>query len=504
MTKEERLLLWTSDRAVPLSPAMQDAVREAMRHRVQKYDPDQPRVPAGSSEGGRFASGGEGGGSSKPESAASASSMQPSTASASATGKAPLTERDTLPYWEHKVVEAIAADNLWNAKKEWKTMSIYARDRLAQPESTIPAAIQAYLGDKTRPNSGDGYSDLMERVDQYKSQMSEADNRLAKEMVGALHDELRAMEVPPDKARAIAMDATDALIAQEMEAQTRTLGDHGIHHLEGDYRMAMDVLEALPGNHATLENRLAVRLAAIYHDSGYLAPPAHMFLDDDHPRWAAVSAEQNVLPAIREALGPTMAHQIGSLITRHAETSIDWENDPMVSAFSLADNMALFHREKIPPVMRAIPELVPVLVAFGREEIKRDEALRRFTEGIEARKDIGEETRRRFKHAAGEITSFLPKATLGMLGAKVARFEWNGPKDKGHIVAHVERHEANEDLCRATDLGQAQFKKMAETYGADPMALLDNNEVSLVKDGRVLLRMVVHDRRRGGRHARKS
>jgi hypothetical protein len=398
----------------------------------------------------------------------------------------------SLDYWREKADAALAADskdnNVGTVKDKWARMSVRDRDTLADPETTVPARMEELLGDRERPSTGDGRADSIARVMQYADQMHEKSIETAATMVGGLHDELIQAGVHPEVAARLTMAASDHLIAQEFEAQSRTLGDHGIHHLNGDAEMAKDILKVLPGNQNTPENRVAVTLAAVYHDTGYLTPPSRMFLDGDHPRWSTQYAEDALIPDVKEAFGAHGAQQVRALIAGHDWAGIDFANEPVGTAFAVADNMALFAKEKTPPLLRSVPESIKTLTQFAQKKIDRATCVKTIREQIGARGDLSSEVKARFTKAAGEITGMLPKMTLGMVGAKMDGFSW----EEDHLTVHATRYRANEELGKVLDLNQKQFEKMAKTYGADPKALIEKGQTDFSsKDGRVLLRMTL-------------
>ena len=74
-----------------------------------------------------------------------------------------------------------------------------------------------------------------------------------------------------------------------------------------------------------------------------------------------------------------------------------------------------------------------------------------------------------------------------MLGGRLAGFEW----EEDHLLAHVERNKDADAVQQVMDLGQAQFAKLARTYGADPEQFRQSLSFEF-KDatGRTLLRAI--------------
>jgi hypothetical protein len=210
-------------------------------------------------------------------------------------------------------------------------------------------------------------------------------------------------------------------------------------------------------------------LAGAYHDTGYLTPTSQNFLDGGHPRWSKQYYDAHVRGSIKKALGSSFADQLGEIILTHDGTDMDWSTatSSMTSAFRLADNLALFHFEKLPPLIRYVPANSKVMIDLGEGEIDLGTALDRFRANILAAKLRGP-VQWQLMRAAEEVSPITPKLTVGMFGNHIDDIEWN--VDHPRIVLHSGHH--NQAVEAALGLGYKQFAKLAETYGADPEALV--------------------------------
>ena len=155
----------------------------------------------------------------------------------------------------------------------------------------------------------------------------------------------------------------------------RTLGDHGIRHTMGDADHAIAILRAVPGVDRA-EDALLMQIAGAIHDTGYLTTPARIFLDSEHPRWAAQYYRENFYPLVARLVGTERADMLERIIATHSETAMDWstQESTLGSAFRMADNLALFHTEKLPYFVELVPENRDVLERLGVGQISPDQA----------------------------------------------------------------------------------------------------------------------------------
>lgn len=172
--------------------------------------------------------------------------------------------------------------------EEWKKVPLPEKMRLANPTVTIDARIKDHLGDTPwgKP-SGDTKADVHARFAQFESQIHPESLARGVNLIGGMHDAFIQSGVSPEAADKMTRHATDALLGQEMESQTRLLGDHGIAHLAGDASFAVRIASQIPGK--PLEPRDIAQLAvtSVYHDAGYMTPPVRAGLQPKHPEYSA-------------------------------------------------------------------------------------------------------------------------------------------------------------------------------------------------------------------------
>jgi hypothetical protein len=367
----------------------------------------------------------------------------------------------------------------------WGKLSLAERDRLAD----APGAIARREADLTTNldewvDSGSIYTDVRERVSSASDDITfESQVRIA-ETVDDLTEVLGHAGMSEDQIGQICRMATDTLLAQEMETYNRQLGDHGITHIQGDIGRAVDILNAVPGAD-TADQIAEVYIAGIFHDTGYLTEPSQVFLDEGHPRWSLQSFTENIAPFLRDAGIPEKSiANIGVYIRNHDSSDIDWVEDPVGSAFRVADNTSLFDEDKMPPVFKYVPENLDVMVDLESGKIGLKEAQEKMRENVRSKDTLTTTQKIRLEKAVEEATAYTAKATLGTLGGKIEGIAWK----EDHINITIKPDETYTRLQEVADVGQRQFGKFAESYGQDPEQFKTDLSFKFAdKTGKVLL-----------------
>jgi SPP1 gp7 family putative phage head morphogenesis protein len=361
------------------------------------------------------------------------------------------------------------------ARKDWQKLGLVERDRMAAADQQIEARAAELLGDAEFPNTGDAGGDIDAYVDTLSEFMPREDRGLLKDYGRTLLEDMQGAGVDDAAAREYALELTRLIAAQDFEAAGRTLGDHGVHHIIQDLRMAREILDADPDYAHDPAKVAALSIAVALHDIGYMTYPARLFLDDLHGHWSAVYYNAAHFERVAEMLGEDVATSIGQWIEYHDTTTIDFESFPELSALGIADNFALFHHEKMPPMLRSVPANVGVLTRLAAGKISLDQAHDAMRFNI-AQANIPDRLKAQLSNSIDEVSGVLPKYTLGMVGAKVGSIEWASD----HPRITLERYRANEALGKIVDFNGKQFHKLAETYRT--------NADDFVKSGRLLLR----------------
>ena len=375
--------------------------------------------------------------------------------------------------------------NIGERVSAWKGKSVTERDRMANASVSIPKRIHEYVGDLPKaPNTGKLESDLHARVDQMKDRLTPEASVMIKKTLSDYSGNLTKAGVDDETARDLSMQAAEHLAAQEMEACTRQLGDHGIHHIEGNIRVGSQILDQIPGQ-GTAEQKAMLATAMIFHDAGYLTEPSRNFLDEGHPRWSAQHFRANIGNLTDKAFGTAATGQIEHVIATHDATDMNWESDPLGSASRVADNLALFSKEKLPPMYRYVPANEKTLEAFAEKKLSLEDARAQIKEQT-AKSDLPDKVKAALTKAADEMGPLTPKFTLGMLGGEISDIKW----DSGHVRVDLKESAEVTRLNKMGDFGQRQFGKFAETYGGDPKQFSSDLNFKFRKpppDGQVML-----------------
>lgn len=409
---------------------------------------------------------------------------------------------------------------LGERKKVWDMLTDDEKDQYGlQIPGIIEDRNKRLLGLKARPaESGVAIKDAIERLKQYVQ--AEAVTKEAGAQIAATISQLNSY-LPKTMGQTdrynILMQATEALALQENETMRRQIGDHGIRHIKGDIEMAVQLADEVLGGQLSDDAKAKLYLTGIFHDVAYLTEPGRTFMDRSHERHAAMHLENELGDTLDRAFGKGSSAWMSNLIATHAATSLDWfENTPpgsperesqvAVTAFRLADNLALFHKQKLPPVFAYVPGNVEVLTQLGDKVMRLDRAQKeaedKATDLIEpgkveqAKKDARVSTKREKQRlmmaarqelkqniaasslpakiknelmvAANEVTPDTPKFTYGMLAGDIREMHVrrNGDDAPPAVEVLVDRQEDQRKWLAVLHLNQRPFQKLAETYAA--------------------------------------
>lgn len=431
------------------------------------YDEDQPR-----DDSGRWTDTGAGGGS---------------------TGEEDNPESNRGVGGKDFLREVSKNADIFARKKEWDKLSRSNQDKLANAKRSIGEKINKITGGRESwPDTGNAEEDIALRCESFRGSMiSDEAAKLSRDFGTRLANDIEELEAPPALARELAMAATDAIIAQEFEAAGRVLSDHGAHHITENVRIANDILTK--GGLDTAENRVAVAFAAAYHDTGYLTPPADIFLDAGHERWGSQYFSAAIAPTLLEAFGKESAASISEIIENHNSNVLDWEGSPARSAFSLADNMALFHFEKMPPMLRDIKPMIGLLARYVSKDLTLPELRTTMEDMIMSKSGIPKDIKDQYMKAVKEVGPTLPGFTLGMVGARIAGVKWKGDHPEITIYRH-KQSKAMSKLDEVLDLGKSQFKKFAKTFKFDAATFIEKKYLNIEQRGKQVLEAKIIER----------
>ncbi len=306
--------------------------------------------------------------------------------------------------------------------KNFADLSPAEKDKLADAPASVPARIKALTTDEAWPKTGSTKTDIEDRVAQCRDKIAPAAERQIVKVANEFAGRVSSVLGDTPEARVLIEKLTDGLMAQEVEAATRVLGDHGIAHLQGDLKMAEAAMAARGG--MSKEDRVLLTLAAAFHDTGYLTPPSRAWQDGDHPRWSQQYFDAEIGPVVAKAFGADAAKKVSDMILTHADTDMDWDKNPLSSALRLADNIALFQREKTPPLLKYVPDNRQVLEDLAVGKIDVTAAKIALAENVE-KSTLPEGVRSQLVRAVGEVTDKLPKFLGGMWSGEIHRIAWD-------------------------------------------------------------------------------
>jgi len=362
-------------------------------------------------------------------------------------------------------------------KAKFNALSIEDQDRQADAANTIQKAINEHLeclGPRpTTLNPTDAVRERMAQIEE-AGIVTPAAARMIRQ-----HSEViaRSMLGEGEDQRDLALDMVDHLAAQEVEAMGRVMGDHGVRHLNQDGVYASELLKVMPG-YDDPRARALVMMAGALHDTGYLTPPARQWADEAHKRWSRQHYDANLKDRVGRVFGKDAAEKLGHIIETHDDTSFNWQDHPVSTAFRLSDNLALFHPEKMPGIIKYVPRNMSALEDYAKGRASLSDTAQAMRRNIMSQAGLTPRQRRALLRAvpdfetAGE--SFI-KVVLPMAGGSLDRFEWRGDHPRVYLRATPK----GKELHKFLDLGKRQFERLVKHYKADPASFWEHSHVAL-------------------------
>lgn len=179
-----------------------------------------------------------------------------------------------------------------------------------------------------------------------------------------------SMNVDEQVQELVVSDMKMELVKQQVEAEARGLGDHGVRHIFGNFERGENYLSSRED--MSDEQKLAILVSQVYHDEGYTINPNNLGVlkegnsDKKHDEasleiWKDVKRQevykdvftQESLEAIDIAIGRHNSQKIEEI---QINTSV--MNNPIVSTVHICDKLALSQREKFSELLLSNPKLV--------------------------------------------------------------------------------------------------------------------------------------------------
>lgn len=273
---------------------------------------------------------------------------------------------------------------------------------------------------------------------------------------------------------AMMRDSVRKLVYQEVESNRQQFTDHGIRHIVKNVQMQSQVMDAMEkdGVKFTGRDRLLGQFIMVNHDVGYTHPMIRagglsgVKATGEHPAYGEkVLQEQEQLWDQGKVFTKAEYDHATHTVATHSTNDLDMR-DPLAVATRIADNSALFQREKLPSVFAYVPGARKELVAMGEATRNKDDgafAAARGRLGAEIDKANFSPAMKRDLHAAvGEISPVTPKYTLGVLAGS-----WKSVRHGGDsVVSMTVQHNKYESFLQEHfDMGQGQLKKLLTDYG---------------------------------------
>jgi len=271
------------------------------------------------------------------------------------------------------------------------------------------------------------------------------------------------------------IDSVKKLVFQEIQSNRQQFTDHGIRHIVKNTIMQQSILDQFEksGIKLTGMDRLIGCFSMINHDVGYAAKPIRQGGADavksskEHKQYSAKIAEaQRKLWNKDKIFSGNEYNKIVNIVENHDSTDLNMKN-PVQVATSIADNLSLFQKEKLPSMFKYVPKSKDILLRMGKASKEQNEKefsrlKTEMSDMINLVDKFGEKMKRDLRMAVNEISYFTPKFTMGVLAGEMGGVETS---KEGLISIDINYNKFDKILQKFFDMGQRQTKKLLEDYG---------------------------------------
>jgi hypothetical protein len=273
---------------------------------------------------------------------------------------------------------------------------------------------------------------------------------------------------------ALVIDSVQKLIHQEVESDRQQFSDHGIRHIMGDIERQGEFLKAFKGGKEVgAREKLMSIVTMINHDVGYTTPLVRaggeraVGATHSHEEMGAkILGEQKKLWNEGKIFTGEEFDKIVDTVKSHSSTKIDIK-DPFATSARLADNLALFQKDKLPSMFKYVDGSKDLLVKMktaidsdNKEEFNNLQ--KELVKRIDGSRRLSDNMKMNLIEASKKIDKFTLKNSIGTLAGEIESITG---KKGSKIQVDIQYNDFDKEMQDIFDMGQRQTKKFLEDYG---------------------------------------
>jgi hypothetical protein len=309
---------------------------------------------------------------------------------------------------------------------------------------------------------------------QYSNYLAGDTNNAMRDFIDHAEGILRSPELAGLQAKhvdAMMRDSVRKMVYQEIESNRVQFTDHGIRHIQGNIERQDQIYRAAMGGQGSARERLMGMFMMVNHDIGYTVPAvrvgglAGIKASGKHPEFsdgiingqAGQWNKGNIFTAQEYA-------RMREIVRTHSSTKIDG-SDWLGTSTRLADNLALFSKDKLPGMFEYVPGGKDMLVKLGQAAKLRDKKMfewHRDTlyQTIDKTK-MSSQLKRDLRASVADLNYLTPKFTLGVLAGEISSISRVGSK----VQINVQYNQYDRVLQQYFNMGQKQTRSLLKDYG---------------------------------------
>jgi hypothetical protein len=275
-------------------------------------------------------------------------------------------------------------------------------------------------------------------------------------------------------------ESVKRLVHQEVETRRRSLGDHGIRHVAGNCQSSMDMLGELQkgGIKITGKQKLMALATMSDHDIGYTVGDVGTDISKgkNHKDYSKDLSDQE--PERFDKVFGEDAEKVRTMIATHDDPTFDWDKDPVGSVVRLADNTALFGKDKVQDLFLRSPKATSLacklrLAAEAKPGDKKlqDEIKQQIHEVIDDG-DFEQADRESLHNQVKEMSEGKFSTTVDILSrfsGKLEGFKYDSEKKLMHVNMKYSSEGQMVEQLFGDEVACKQFDKFAKDMYGKPI-----------------------------------
>jgi hypothetical protein len=271
------------------------------------------------------------------------------------------------------------------------------------------------------------------------------------------------------------------MIHQEIETRRRSLGDHGIRHIVGNMASTTTMLDQLQksGIKVTGKDKLMAFAIQASHDLGYTSGDIATDIKSSgqHKKHSEVLMREE-MDRYEKVFGKDDTEKMAHIVGTHDSNDFDWEKEPVASSVRLADNTALFGKDKVQDLFIRSPEAMGLACKLrlaaeaDPENTELQDGIKKQMHGVIDKGRFADEDKEMLHRQVDEMSEGKFSTTVDILSrfsGKIEGFKYDSDSKVMDVNMAYSPEGQTVDMLFGDKIAGRQFQKFTEDMGGEPV-----------------------------------